>query len=112
MTNGKRILCLEDDATTRVIYVSGLKLVAETVAVVDGSAGLAKLQEDPCGYGLIFTDNNMPPGMDGLEFLAQALDYTIPKVMISMPISTDRLELHCRIRELGGIGLIMIPTRL
>ena len=106
----RRILCLDDQLMVRILYQRGLSRIAEVALANNGDEGLAVLEQNPTGYGVIFTDNEMSPGMGGLDFLRASKSYNIPKIMIATPPGgmPDR-DLHTAARAEGALGLIPKP---
>lgn len=69
MTNGKKILLIEDDANAIDLYKEVLRNAGfSVISAIDGGVGLSKAQEG--GYDLILLDI-MLPKMDGLTVLSK-----------------------------------------
>ena len=114
----KRILCVDDEECIRKVSQRCLKSAnvntPENVTVVvdtaeNGKVALAKIMEGTT-YDLLITDHNMPE-MTGLELLAelQKLQVTFPRLVYSTPYKVSPQDFHAKVRELGGLGLVIKP---
>ncbi len=76
----KTILVVDDDEDMRKVAVVLLsQLGCNVLEAKDGPSALKVLGQDRKGVDLVFSDVNMPPGMDGFE-LAQELHRRYPHI--------------------------------
>jgi len=69
----ERILLVEDDELVRGFAARELMALGyEVVSAADGLEALARLQADPEGFDLLFTDVVMPGGLNGSELAEEA----------------------------------------
>ena len=107
MDETRKILCVDDESFMRLIY-GRLSSLAHVVTCSDGKEALQVLRSD-ASIGLVFTDNNMPPGESGLYLLEKSRDIVIPKYMVSSPIGITEKALNDQVRGYNGLGLIVKP---
>lgn len=105
---GKKVLILEDKASTRSFFKSFLITKGLEVDVAeDGLEGLEKEKEN--NYDLIFSDLEMP-NMNGLEFLhslkTSGNNKEVPVVMLT---SVNQEEIIDRARKLGAADYLIKP---
>ncbi len=106
-----RVLCIEDDAETRILLRKGLEAAGMTVAAVWG--GEKGLQAAMSGrFDCVLLDIMMP-GMDGHQVLqslrAQGLTRRLPVVMVT---ARDDPETRARAEAAGVDGFITKPFEI
>lgn len=93
----KKVLCADDDDSVRTSYKFILDRY-DVVLVKNGQEALEKIEElgfGEGGIGLILTDINMGPGINGIDVITAMLDkgYHIPTYVIATPIGEQEHQL-------------------
>ena len=81
----ERVLVVDDERECRHALADAIAAKGfEPETAEDGSAALKRIQKDPAGYGLVYTDLCMPQ-VGGLELVSQlaGLDPTIVAVLLT-----------------------------
>lgn len=104
----KKILCIDDSASIRIMVAFTLQSAGYTVVeAVDGLDGLEKLKHED--VDLVFTDQNMPR-MDGLSLIrslrAQPRYAALPILMLTTESSA---EMKSEGRAVGATGWLVKP---
>jgi len=90
ITNGKKVLCIEDEHFISELYVRALTRAGyEVKVIVDGEAGLKEAQTDQ--YDIILLDI-MVPNLTGTEVLKRLRDKSLTPHLHSKVIITTNLE--------------------
>jgi CheY-like chemotaxis protein len=106
----KKIIVAEDNKDLRETYVMFIESYVDNVSIdsVSNGADLVEKVKNE-NYSLIFTDNDMPPGISGLESIKQIreFDKKTPIYMISGSKSKeDATYKQKTVLECGGNGFI------
>jgi len=106
-----RVLCIEDDAETRILLRKGLEAAGMTVdAVWGGEKGLQAAMSGRFDCVLL---DIMMPGMDGHQVLqslrAQGLTRRLPVVMVT---ARDDPETRARAEAAGVDGFVTKPFEI
>jgi CheY-like chemotaxis protein len=93
-----RILYADDMPELRKLMSAVLAREGYEVETVDGgSEALQRLQQEHCGYDLLITDHQMPPGINGLELVRQTRELNFPgKIVVFSSALCDELSAQYR----------------
>ncbi len=109
----KKLLLVDDErllhkCVRRTLnYGNGAFPEMEIISAFDGQEGCNLFVADPGMYGLIITDTDMPPGMNGLEFLTKIKKYELPPRLLWSGRADS--VLHQQAREAGALGCLEKP---
>lgn len=110
VSQGEKILVVEDDPEVRVLTVSLLAgLGYDTVEAADGKQAIEALQQTP-GIDLLFTDIGLPGGMSGVD-VAREATRRCPgiKILFTSGYAEEALVLHGMVD--AQVDLVSKPFR-
>jgi two-component system sensor histidine kinase/response regulator len=112
---GIRILCVDDNATNRIVLEMLLRAWgAEVDSVANGPSALARLrvmQQQTCAYDVVLLDGQMP-GIDGM-LLARAIkaDPTLESIPLVLLLTLGQRAYQAIVRDIGCTTYLMKPIR-
>lgn len=106
MTNGKRILIVDDEASIRDLCARVLSRAGFAVATADnGTEGLKKLQEET--YDLVISDIRMPD-ISGLDVLEHAKEH-YPSISVVLITGFGTPQAMARAKASGADKILTKP---